>query len=489
MSGAVALWLLGGCSILYESSLPEDCEVEDADGDGWLSPECAADEDAEDCDDEDDTINPGVMVETCNFEDDDCDLRFDEGLETRDYFRDCDGDGAGDTSVAVVGCGPPLEDEAACPDGSMPDWVTEGGDCDDQNPERQFACGSCAQVDFLLVMDTSNSMAEEQIALATQLPRIVEVLKTGDIDLDGTPEAEPITDLNVGVITPDLGTGVWDVPTCERGFGDDGILRTESGIVMACDTGLDATTPPFLSFSPEDAVSVEEFTRDWSCLVRQGTDGCGFEQPLEAALKAVTPASSTLRFRAETLGHGDGLNAGFVRDDSVLVVLFVTDEDDCSAEDAELFYPESSTYSGDLNLRCFLHPEAVHPVSRYVSGFLQLRDARDLIFGLVAGIPVDLIPTHGVVEDYDALLSDPSLSERVASDGTRLEWACGIPGRGNAFPPRRLLETAGELQARGATSVISSICSSDSYTNIAEAILLAAVDNSAERCGFGLASE
>jgi len=484
-----ALSLLGGCSILYDSSLPEDCEVEDFDGDGALSFECAPNPNTADCDDEDPEVNPSA-VEVCNLEDDDCDDRFDEGLPTRDYFRDCDGDGAGDAAFAVLGCDEPLDGELPCPDGSAPDWVTEAGDCDDQNPERQFACGSCAQVDFLIVMDTSNSMAEEQISLAMQLPRIVGVLKTGDIDLDGTPEAEPITDLNVGVITPDLGAGDFVVPTCDRGFGDDGILQTESGIVTSCDTGLGPSTPPFLSFSPEESVSVEEFTQSWSCLVRQGTGGCGFEQPLEAALKAVTPAASTLRFRDDTLGHGDGLNFGFVRDDSVLVVLFVTDEDDCSAEDPELFWPESSRYPGDLNLRCFEYgADAVYPISRYVSGLLQVRDAEDLIIGLVAGIPEDLVPTHGIVEDYDALLRDPRLTERPAADGTRLESSCGIPGRGLAFPPRRLIEAAGGLQDRGAISVISSICSADSYTNIAEAILLAAVDNSAERCGFGFSSD
>ncbi|MCB9592745.1 MAG: putative metal-binding motif-containing protein [Sandaracinaceae bacterium] len=473
--------LLGGCSALFDSSLPEGCMVEDFDGDGVVAPECAADPTQADCDDNDAETFPGAP-ELCDGFDNDCDSRFDEGLENLQYYVDCDGDSYGnDLAPIEIACATPMTLD--CP-GTGGGWVNRGGDCDDLNPNRQVACGSCAQVDFLIVMDTSNSMSEEQVALALQLPRVVEVLKSGDIDGDGVPEAEPITDLHVGVITPDLGSGDFNVPTCEMGFGDDGILQTTSGAPLDC-RGFMIEGPPFLSFTPEeDAGDIAQFTQDWACLVRAGTGGCGFEQPLEAALKALTPAASTLRFRDDTLGHGDELNRGFLREDSILVVLVVTDEDDCSAEDPELFWPASPEYTSDLNLRCHEYADAVYPVSRYVSGLLSLRGADDLILGVVAGVPEELVPMHGIDADYGGILADSRLEERVDSaSGTRLEFSCSIPGRGAAFPPRRLLELAEGLQARGSTTVLSSICSRDAYTNVAEAILSAAVEHGVERCG------
>ncbi len=477
---AIVAVLVTGCSVLYESSLPPGCTTEDADGDGHIAPECAEVPANADCDDLDANTYPGAP-ELCNERDEDCDGRVDEGLATMEFVPDCDLDGFGDDRADVeTDCAEPQG--LLCPSGGG-QWTTRAGDCDDHNPNRQVACGACAQVDFLIVMDTSLSMTEEQRAFAAQLPWMVNVLKTGDHDGDGVADVEPIEDLHVGVITPDLGSGSWDVATCQRGFGDDGVLRSTSGAPLDC-AGF-SIDPPYLEFSPEDGEdAIASFVDDWSCLVRAGVGGCGYEQPLEAALKAVTPAASTLRFRGDTLGHGDGLNRGFLRDDSLLVVLLVTDEDDCSAEDAELFYPESTTYTGDLNLRCYNYPDAVHPISRYVSGLLQVRDADDLILGVVAGVPEDLVPDHGVEPDYGGILGDSRLAERVdASNPNRLASSCAIPGRGSAFPPRRLLELADGLQLRGSTTVLSSICSPDAYRPIAEAILAAAAAHGARRCG------
>ena len=62
--------------------------------------------------------------------------------------------------------------------------------------------------------------------------------------------------------------------------------------------------------------------------------GCGYEQPLEAALKALWPATDTSVEFLYGEGHGAGTNAGFLRDDSLLIVVVITDEDDCSAEES-----------------------------------------------------------------------------------------------------------------------------------------------------------
>ncbi len=146
----------------------------------------------------------------------------------------------------------------------------------------------------------------------------------------------------------------------------------------------------------------------------------------------------------------------------MLGVVIVTDEEDCSALDPELFNPTSAIYSGDLNLRCFSFPGAVHPVSRYVDGFRSLRRERPDLFTLavIAGVPPDLAPA-GVTElaDMDGILADPRMMEMIDPDNpTRLRPSCNVPGRGFAFPPRRLVELARSFPEQ---SVVASICQSD----------------------------
>src|SRR5690242_14520574 len=46
------------------------------------------------------------------------------------------------------------------------------------------------QVDLLFVIDNSGSMAEEQVKLSAQLPRLVQVLTTGDFDGMPNPDGQ-----------------------------------------------------------------------------------------------------------------------------------------------------------------------------------------------------------------------------------------------------------------------------------------------------------
>jgi hypothetical protein len=316
-----------------------------------------------------------------------------------------------------------------------------------------------APVDVLLVIDNSISMEEEQVSLAEQIPRVVDILASGDFDGDGVPETAAAYDLHFGVVTTDMGTGGVTVPTCpEPMFGDDGALRTLGRADLASCVD---SYPTFLTLHPSDAeADPHAVARDLTCVGQAGTGGCGFEQPLEAMLKAVTPSTSPLRFVAGTSGHADGANAGFLRDDSILVVLVLSDENDCSVSDPELLDPGSTRYSEDLNLRCFSYPDALHPVARYVDGLLATRsDPRDLIFAVVAGIPMDLTP--GGTPEFAAVLSDPRMAEVLEGIApTRLRFSCEDVG-GAAFPPRRLVEAAQQLQERGATSALGSICQAD----------------------------
>ena len=125
-------------------------------------------------------------------------------------------------------------------------------------------------VDLLIMVDNSNSMAEEQESLARELPNIVRAITSGDVDLDGRQDFTPVGSLQVGVISSDMGTGGFRVPTCaEPGFGEDGIFRTVGSSGPDCE----AMYPPFLTFEPAAAITPEEFARDVGCVTRLGTGG------------------------------------------------------------------------------------------------------------------------------------------------------------------------------------------------------------------------
>jgi hypothetical protein len=267
-----------------------------------------------------------------------------------------------------------------------------------------------------------------------------------------------------------MGTGGFRVPTCiEPNFGDDGVLRTVGNTAIA---GCSATYPSFLRFDPstDDAGS---FASELTCVAVAGTGGCGFEQPLEAVLKALTPSTTgpTGRFDGSfsmgTTGHADGRNAGFLRPDADLAIVILTDEEDCSALDPELFNPSSSVYSGDLNLRCFSFPGAVQTVGRYADGLLAGRDPRRVHYLLIAGVPTDVSGRS----DYGAILEHPDMIEQIDSTmPTRLRPSCNVAGRGFAFPPRRMVELGRELDRGGASVSIQSICQAD-FTPAFDALL------------------
>lgn len=376
--------------------------------------------------------------------------------------------------VSLTGCYQDID--ISDPDGSAPPWDAAAYDA---GPtlfvEPLGQCVEPTGVDLLLVVDGSASMIDEQVSLAEALPSLIRALiDPPDDDGDGSPDWIAITDLQVGIATIDMGTGGFAVPTCTRSdFGDDGVLRTTGNTEIP---GCSSTYPPFLTFTPGSATP-EAFAAEVACVARVGSGGCGFEQPLEAALKALSPAAPTAytgpgyvppTFFRGTFGHGDGVNGGFVRPDTLLGVVILTDEEDCSARDPDIFNPSSATYTADLNLRCFEHGDrALHPVSRYVEGLQALRAGRPdlLAYALIAGIPPDLTASDAT---FDEILDDARMQEMVdPTTGNRMVPSCDVPGRGVAFPPRRMVEVARELT--GARATVQSICQAD-FTPATDAI-------------------
>ncbi|MDW8364109.1 MAG: hypothetical protein RMK74_17100 [Myxococcales bacterium] len=359
----------------------------------------------------------------------------------------------------------PIEerDAGSPPDGAM---LVDGGTDGSNLPEGK--CRLASGLDLLVLVDNSNSMAEEQESLRDALPELIRLLtEPQDLDGDGHPDWLAVREVNVAVITTDMGTAGYPLPTCrEPEFGDDArFVGPPPDAPPEC-----ADVPArMLTYRADGEMSPEQFARKVACLTMQGIGGCGFEQHLEAILKALTPSSSSIRFFRGTTGHGDGVNADFVRPDSMLGVLVLSDEEDCSWRDPDLVNPMSPTYAGNLNLRCFHYPHALHPVSRYVEGLRALRADRPDLFALafVTGIPVDLSGDVMRREDADRILDDPRMAETIdPSMPSRLRPSCSEPGRGIAFPPRRMVELAGHFPGQ---ATVHSICRED-LTETARAI-------------------
>lgn len=362
------------------------------------------------------------------------------------------------------------------------------------NPQRAL--------DVLFIIDDSPSMAEEQDKLAEQVPRLVNLLLTGGIDIDNsTPLGEfpAVESLHVAIVTPDLGYSTFpptpnEPPTqvnvnfkpterCTRNNGNGlaGFMQIE-GSRTACT----AQTPPedtfYLNF-PEAGFTQQDFIDDVECVTGQ-TDGCGFEQQLEAILAQ----------------DRNSANAGFSRQDALLAVILITDEDDCSTTDPRVFdtvpsagdpnpspdnpFPGPLTDNGEVkfNLRCTEHADALQTIERYVEGIAALKDdPSQVVFAAITGIPedesLDLMEGETPEDRYTRILDDsrmqavpdpgPDGVPDTADDDVpaqQLTPACtATDGSGDAVPGRRIVEVARGLAAgeTGVGTVVESICAAD----------------------------
>jgi hypothetical protein len=359
-------------------------------------------------------------------------------------------------------------------------------------PPAELGCRdpqpAVGKADLLFVVDNSGSMRQEQESLRQQFPKIVRVLTRGDTDDDGVQDFPPARDLHLGVVSTDLGlVGIPDIDKCQ-GLGDDGLLLHQPNLLV---DGCQAGYPPFLSYT-SGVDDPERSANDLACIATLGTDGCGFEQQLEAGLKALWPSSDErITFLGDhhgfgRLGHGDRANAGFLRNDaaaglSLIVVILVTDEEDCSSEDTSHFTPAQYLVESDprimqdLNLRCFYNKQNLHPVERYVNGLLALRPGNEalVLFTALTGVPPDLVGpaararvdfADAVQRDafYAGILDDPRMVERpdpmrTPEQGGNLVPSCES-ANGVAYPPRRIVEVVRGFRENG---FVQSICEPD----------------------------
>lgn len=149
----------------------------------------------------------------------------------------------------------------------------------------------CNKMDILFVIDNSGSMSEEQENLVQNFPRFIEVLnnfKNGALDY------------RVAVTTTSFRTELLGIP----------LGQAAQGALLKAGT----MTNPWLSRTDPNVAAT--FTE----LATVGLGGSGQEQPLRAARAAVTDRVA------------DGANKDFLREDALLAVVILTDEEDDSKE-------------------------------------------------------------------------------------------------------------------------------------------------------------
>jgi hypothetical protein len=184
------------------------------------------------------------------------------------------------------------------------------------------------KLDLLFMIDDSPSMEEEQANLARNFPRLIDALKA-------LPAGFP--DLHLGVVSSDMGAGsALLAGPCASSIGDRGVLQVHSGC------GLDLNKGRYLI--SQGGGTQNNFDGDisdvFACLASLGTNGCGFEHQLQSVRMALSGFVSD--------------NAGFLRSDAHLAVVYITDEDDCSAPADTTFFQDVSSNGQDSSLRCSL---------------------------------------------------------------------------------------------------------------------------------------
>jgi len=380
------------------------------------------------------------------------------------------------------------------------------------------ACSRFHAADLLFVIDDSGSMASNQAIFSRSLAVLFAALGAQG------------TSLHVGVVSTDLGTPGSTVPSCNNSdLGDDGLLNPiRNG--QAIRTHQPWTTAPagarpsrctndpnqYPSFLTFDAATTNpaEFRDDVVCNAYLATAGCGLEQQLESAYRALVVHNPR-----EQAGNRDP-NAGFVRPDAVLGILTLTDEEDGSVRDCryaetgvactdaiDVFSSGSAAWSStDLNLRFYKYvpgsaQDPTWSLDRYLDpsrprrGFTSLKpDAPQLVvFGAVAGVPLQLptAPSGGV--DWSFLLGrnadgsdgytgmsaegpvsmrqrnmDPACSTRVVPACRRegspydpMRPACDPVAQYFAHPSRRVAQLVRRFDETYRNGVLGSICRND----------------------------
>ncbi len=236
------------------------------------------------------------------------------------------------------------------------------------------------KVDLLLVIDNSRSMADKQELLKAAVPELLSMLtnprciddkgmaaaQQPDLPSDPCPggtqrEFAPVDDMHIGVISSSIGGHGSDA--CVDGAPSENDMAhllarssTDNGappVATWNDKGF-LVWDPAAKHNPPGSDNADALIFDLSTMVGGvGEVGCGFEAQLEAWYRFLVepdPYDSIVIENDEAVLKGTDAviktqRADFLRPDSLLAIISLTDENDCSTRDGGQDYFVNQIYS------------------------------------------------------------------------------------------------------------------------------------------------
>lgn len=183
------------------------------------------------------------------------------------------------------------------------------------------------KIDVLFMVDDSNGEPYKQ-ALRVRLPSLVKALDV--LAAEGHSAS-----YHFGVVTSDLGApGI----NCGKNRGAK-LQALGAGSAAGCAGPVGSN---FLAYDQTKGTNNVPAGQDLSttlgCMMNVGDRGCGFEMQLEAVYRALHDPIPE--------------NQGFLRSDALLVVVIITDEDDCSVDPTSDLFTANPAYGSLASFRC-----------------------------------------------------------------------------------------------------------------------------------------
>lgn len=314
-----------------------------------------------------------------------------------------------------------------------------------------------SDLDLLFVVDDSPGSVQLQQALQTAFPSFLQTLG---------PPSDRLPNLHIGVVSNDLGTSAANDPApgpaigllgqggCQ-GNGKAGNLVTASGI-----TG--TYISDVLISNGRETNYTGTLSDAFASISSLGGNGCGFEQPLLAAQRALNNNPS---------------NVGFLRELAPLAIVVVTNEDDCSLSHSVLMGTDTATLGPLQSFRCTrfgvtcddfgsspdkmntIGPKGrchANPSTQYLASvdnlaafFKSLKhDPRNILFGAIVGVASSL-----EVE----LRTPPGGGSAIPA----LAHACTWPAMMDAFDAADPAIRITDLASRFTRNRVQSVCGLD----------------------------
>jgi hypothetical protein len=200
-------------------------------------------------------------------------------------------------------------------------------------------------LDLVFMVDNSPSMAPKQAKMNAQFKNLIAALKD--------PNDQTLPDLRVAIIDSDLGTGnMYDSGSCGPKTLPDGTVSQygDMGRFQMIGAAACGVTSPDATYLETKGNNGLNFTGDintvFACLAGNlGTLGCGEEHQLQAFEFALV---------AGGLGAVNDAQHLMLRGNAYLGLVFLTDEDDCSAAlNDGMFGDKLELRTESASLRCY----------------------------------------------------------------------------------------------------------------------------------------